>query len=120
MLIACYAYEGMYQGLHGIEDKVVLEVKDIEEAREALDEWGMEASEGLIYSYGLEDEYFDECEADGCEYDITDSISWCERGWYGHIIKDGKFASAAEADAELSHHDFNTFVEMYCELSAID
>ena len=30
MLIACYAYEGIYQGLHGIEDKVVLEVKDME------------------------------------------------------------------------------------------
>ena len=111
MLIACYAYEGMYQGLHGIEDKVVLEVKDMEEAQEVLNEWGMEASEGLIYSYGLEDEYLD----DDAEGDVSESNYWYDRGWYGYVIKESKFSSAAEADKELAHHDFDTFVKLYCD-----
>lgn len=114
MLIACYAYEGMYQGLHGIEDKRVIEVKDIKDAREQLYEWGSAASEDLIFSYGLEDEY---CED---EEDVYESTYYCDRGWYGHIIKDGKFASADEADRELAHHDFDSFVDMYCEKEAID
>ena len=49
MLVACRAWEGMYQGLHGIEDLTVFEAADMDEAENELAEWGIVASEELIY-----------------------------------------------------------------------
>lgn len=115
MLIACQAWEGIYQGLHGIENKIVLKAKDLEDARNELDEWGREASEELIYSYGLESEYLSEFDEDDEYADITESNYYCERGWRGFIIKEGKFSSEKEADRELANHDFDCFVKEYCE-----
>ncbi len=41
MLVFVYAYEGMYQGLHGIYNQDVIEVSDdIEMAQKEVDEWG--------------------------------------------------------------------------------
>ena len=114
MLVACRAWEGMYQGLHGIEDLTVFEAADMDEAENELAEWGIVASEELIYSYGLEDDYFDECEEDGCEYDITDSVCWCDRGWVGFVVKDGIFTSCREAEAKLCELGFNLFKREYC------
>ena len=52
MLVACRAWEGMYQGSCGIEDLTVFEAADMNEAENELAEWGIVASEELIYSYG--------------------------------------------------------------------
>ena len=106
MLVACRAWEGMYQGSHGIEDLTVFEAADMDEAENELAEWGIVASEELIYSYGLEDEYFEECEEDGCEYDITESPFF--------VVKDGVFASCREAEAKLCELGFNLFKKEYC------
>ena len=40
MLVACRAWEGMYQGLHGIEDLIVFEAADMDEAENILTDWG--------------------------------------------------------------------------------
>ena len=114
MLIACRAWEGIYQGLHGIEDRTVFEAADMDEAENILTNWGVTASEELIYSFGLEDGYFEECEEEGYEYDITDSVCWCDRGWAGFVIKDGAFTSCREAEEKLYELGFNLFKEKYC------
>ena len=114
MLVACRAWEGMYQGSCGIEDLTVFEAADMNEAENELAEWGIVASEELIYSYGLEDDYFEECEEDGCEYDITDSVCWCDRGWIGFVVKDGIFTSCREAEVKLCELGFNLFKKEYC------
>lgn len=114
MLIACQAWEGMYQGLHGIEALAVLEVKDIEDAKEQLAAWGNEESEQLIYSYGLEDEYLSEFDEDE-EIDITESYSYCDHGWRGYIVREGAFESETAADEKLCSLGYDSFVEEYCE-----
>lgn len=116
MLVACYAYEGMYQGLHGIEAKCVMEVSDnIEDAIDEICEWGSVESEELIFSYGLEDDYLDEDEEGG---DITESTYYCDRGWYAHKIKDTNL-SVHELDEKLCELGMNLFIEEYCEQEAL-
>lgn len=111
MLVACYAYEGMYQGLHGIETMCVMEVSDnLKEAIRKVEDWGSAESEELIYSFGLEEDYLDDDE-DG---DITESIYYCDRGWYAHKIKDTNL-SVNKLDEELCHLGMEEFVEKYCE-----
>lgn len=119
MLIACQAWEGMYQGLHGIESLAVLEVKDIEDARDQLNDWGRLESEELIYSYGLENEYLSNFDVED-EYDITESNYYCDRGWRGYAIKPGMFSSQYEADHELCRLGFDVFKEEYCETQEIE
>lgn len=126
MLIACQAWEGMYQGLHGIESLAVLEVKDIKDARNQLDDWGNTESEELIYSYGLEDEYLNEMdfwndsEDVEDEYDITESNYYYDRGWRGYVIKPDAFTSEQEADKKLCALGFDVFREEYCDNNEIE
>lgn len=118
MKVFVYAYEGMYQGLHGIEDLDVLEVSDnLEEAEKEIDDWGREASEELIYSYGLEDEY---CDAENeknedDEWDITESTCYCDRGWYAHKVRDDVTLSLSELREACCNDGKNIFVKEYCE-----
>lgn len=112
MLVVCYAYEGFYHGLHGIDSSAVLEVSDdIEKAQREIDEWGNEESAELIYSYGLEDDYLDEDDEDA---DIEDSMYYEDRGWYAHKIKDTNL-SVEELDKELCHLGMDLFIDEYCE-----
>lgn len=114
MLVACYAYEGMYQGLHGIESMRVMRVSDnLEDAIDEICEWGSEESEELIYSYGLEEDYEDDEIGD-----FTESVYYEDRGWYAHKIKDTNL-SVNELDEELCHLGMEEFVEKYCEKEAL-
>lgn len=114
MRVFCYAYEGMYQGLHGIEDKCVMEVSDdINVAIEEINEWGNEASEELIYTFGLEDEYMSDADED--EDDIYDSIYYEDRGWYAHKIKDSVILSIDELEDICYCHDEKYFIKEYCD-----
>lgn len=120
MLVFCYAYEGMYQGLHGIEDMCVMEVSDNEtEAMNTVNEWGNEASVGLIYSYGLEDDYYSEaCQEEDDELDIEESCYFQDRGWYAYKIKKDIALSQKELDEECYRLGKELFIEEYCEKEA--
>lgn len=108
MLVFCYACEGMYQGLHGVEDMCVREVSDNEtEAMDTINEWGNEASIGLIYSYGFQEE--------DDELDISESCSFADRGWYAYRIKKDITLSQEELDEECFRLGEKLFIEKYCE-----
>ena len=110
MLVFVYAYEGMYQGLHGIYSQDVIEVSDNSEmAQKEIDEWGNCESEELIYSYGLEDKYSDD------EDDIIDSNYYQDRGWEAHKIRSDINLSLSELKAEAGRHDRDGFIKLYCE-----
>ena len=122
MLVACYAYEGMYGGLHGIHALAVMQVSDkLEDAIEEVEEWGRESSEDLIYSFGLEDDYLSEYDEDDEEADITESNYYYDRGWVAHRIKNeyAQKYSEHELDVKLSNEGFNLFVERYCDKEAL-
>ena len=119
MLVYVYAYEGMYQGLHGIYESDVLEVSDDDtEAIDAINAWGDEASDALIDSYGLEDEYLAEIEdydEEEEDYDITDTNYYCDRGWLAYKIRKDVNLSFEELRQEAGRHDLDGFVKLYCE-----
>ena len=117
MLVFCCAYEGMYQGLHGIKDWRVMEVSDNEtEARDAIEDWGDEASIELIYSFGLEDEYYSEaCQEDEDELDISESYYFQDRNWYAYKIRKDVTLSEDELNKECCRLGEELFIEEYCE-----
>ena len=118
MLVYVYAYEGMYQGLHGIYESDVLEVSDNDtEAMNEINEWGAEASDELISSYGLEDEYLAEIEdfEEEEDYDITDTNYYCNRGWLAYKVRKDVNLSFEELRQEAGQHDLDGFIELYCE-----
>lgn len=117
MFVFIYAYEGMYQGLHGIYNQDVIEVSDdIEIAQEEINEWGNTESNELISSYGLEDEYLDDEDAEG---DFTESYYYGDRGWEAHEIRSDINLSLSELRAEAANHNKDGFIELYCEKEAI-
>jgi YesN/AraC family two-component response regulator len=107
----------MYQGLHGIKDLCVMEVSDHEtEAREAIEDWGNEASTELIYSYGLEDEYYAEaCQEDEDELDISESYYFQCRNWFAYKIRKDVTLSEDELNKECYCLGEELFIEEYCE-----
>ena len=110
MLVAVQAYEGMYQGLHGIKDEDILEVDSIEE----INEWGNEASTNLIYSYGLEDEYLETVDEDDEDACIENSYYYTDRGWTAYKVKEDTGLSVEELSQELSSIGYDSFVKKYC------
>jgi hypothetical protein len=113
MFVFVYAYEGMYQGLHGIYSQDVIEVSDdIEAAQLEIHEWGNTESEELIYSYGSEDDYLDDEDAEG---DITESYCYGDRGWEAQEIRSDVNLSLSELRAEAANHNRDGFIELYCE-----
>ena len=113
MLVFVYAYEGLYQGLHGIEDYDVIDVNDnIKIAREEINEWGCEASNELIYSFGLEEEYIRRAEIE----DMEGWISMTEGcGWEAYKIKEEISLSLEELQKEASRLGKKLFISQYCE-----
>jgi len=102
MKVFIYATEGIYQGLHGIYNQKVLEVKNIEEA-----DWaGVEMSNSLIEEYGLEDDYYDE---DGEYYVEPD---------FNYLIYAIADEYASMSDKELTNIAYNMgyedFIDKYC------
>ena len=113
MLVYVYAYEGHYQGLHGVEDMGVMEVSDnLEKAKKEINEWGHEASHELIYSFGLEEEYFE-------DYDEVNEEEWldatCDCGWYAYKIRKDVNLSERELDELCCQLGAELFIAEYCE-----
>ena len=113
MLVYIYAYEGHYQGLHGVENMCVMEVSDnLEKAKKEINEWGHEASYELIYSFGLEEEYFE-------DYDEVSEEEWldatCDCGWYAYKIRKDVDLSKKELDKLCCQLGAELFIAEYCE-----
>ena len=119
MLVYVYAYEGHYQGLHGVEDMCVMEVSDnLEKAKKEINEWGHEASNELIYSFGLEEEYFGDY--DGREIDEDEWYdATCDCGWYAYKIREDVNLSERELDELCCQLGDELFRKEYCEGNAI-
>ena len=115
MIVACRAWEGMYQGLHGIEDFEVMEVSD-DNFENEINEWGRVASEELIYSFGLEDKYLEDTDSD----DITESYYYCDRGWIAHKVRDDVKEKIEVLNNEVCYLGFDLFIEEYCEKDSLD
>ena len=113
MLVAVKAYEGMYQGLHGIEEIDILDVDSVSE----VNEWGEECSNQLIESYGLEDEYIEDSE-DGT---VEGSTYYGDRGWEAHKVKDDTGLSIEDLLNILNNElEYDEFVAKYCEEENLD
>lgn len=104
MRVFVYACEEMYHGLHGIEDMRVVEVSSIEEAND----WGREMSEGVLESFGMEDEYEDE----GNWYiDIGEALEWYIYPINEEKAKDLSIGELNKLACELGHE---LFADNYC------
>lgn len=101
MKVFIYATEGIYQGLHGISNQCVVEIKDIKEANEI----GQEMAESLVEEYGLEDEYEDD---DAYMFDS-------EFNWNIYKIRDNVTESVEELDNIACREGHEIFIEEYCE-----
>ena len=104
MRVFIYATEGIYQGLHGISNQCVVEIKDTKEA----DEIGQEMAENLVEEYGLEDEYYGDEDDDEYMFDP-------EFNWNIYKIRDDVTESIEELDNIAYREGYETFIEEYCE-----
>lgn len=111
MRVFIYACEGEYQGLHGMNEQAVLDVTDLENANDI----GCEMADEVISDY-FWDEY-DGLESDE-EKNEFDEIH--TREWNVWKIRDDVTLSMDELDAECERHDYQTFVELYCEEDCLD
>ncbi len=121
MIVAVNAVEGFYQGLHGVQESDVIVVDNISE----INEWGNEASADLVYSYGLEEEYYgslgyEDCDDWGEEVNIEDCDYWCERSWIAYRVRDDVTMSLDELRGEMGTLGFELFVQEYCEPYLLD
>ena len=72
MIYAVFIAEGIYQGLHGIEQREIMEVSSLEEAHEIATEISLE----LMGSYSV---VYEELEAEvQDEIDTNDTVNWTE------------------------------------------
>lgn len=104
MKVIGYVWEDLYQGLHGIDELAIFEVSDdIKLAKEEINDWGAEAAEDLIYSFGLEEEY---------EEDEMDFGG----GWFAYKIKDAYYHLSIKKLEEICNEIGTAdFIEDYCE-----
>ena len=94
MLVYIFACEGSYDGLHGMYEEDVIEVRNMEEANN----YGYEMAQDVVESYDC----FDDDE------DIEQELEW-------RIYKIKEGISAEEARAALGSYDEEGFVAEYCE-----
>ena len=120
MKVFIYATEGMYQGLHGIEDMCVTEINSIHEGNAI----GKEMAYDLITSFGLEDEYAmleDEYAMSQSDYDEESGEfpEWNgeaeELYWNIYEIKDEyKDIETSELDSIACNLGHESFIKEYC------
>ena len=94
MFVAIHAYECVFCGLHGIEEHVVVEVDNFQQA----EEWASDLAYGVVEDYSY---HFD-------EEDIDDP----ELAWEIYEIPDPKGKSASELSDEY-WNDPEEFLEKY-------
>ena len=101
MIYAIRAYEGEYCGLHGIEQKVVVECENLKEAEEIAADMAEEV---------IEDHFFEGYE----EYDEEDFYDIHSREWEIYIVKEVDIP-IDELD-KMYYNDPEGFIEKFCEI----
>ncbi len=94
MIVAIHAYEGIYCGLHGIEDFLVTEVENLKVAEDIA----LDLANGVIDDYGYD---FD-------EEDLEDP----DLEWEIYEVTDTKGKTVEELDEEY-HYDSEGFLTEY-------
>ena len=108
MLFFIWAAEDMYKGLHGIEDYGVFDCPDVEEANRT----GLEMSEGVIESYGLEKEYYDYDYEEGEEIPLDYSEGTL---WEIYKVKDEYVTMGIDRLNSICRRDSDGFIDEYTE-----
>lgn len=71
MIVAIHAYEGIFGGLHGIEDYLVTEVKELKAAEDIASDLAYSVVED--YSYNFDEEDLDDPELCWEIYEVTNT-----------------------------------------------
>lgn len=115
MLVAIYAYENLYSGLHGMNNHRIVEVNSMKE----IHEWGVSESLDVIDSYyEIENQWEEDAENEGLE---VDSIEWWEyiEEWKQEDTAYDVWEVIPYASIEKMEHDFwedkDTFVKEHCK-----
>lgn len=115
MLYAIYAYEGMYGGLHGMDNHAIVDCRDEGEAEDI----GVEMSYDVMGSY--------ECISSSFQEEASEEFEEGSDEWYQFIedakaenvayviyeIVDTKGKSVRELEEEF-YNDREGFIEEYC------
>ena len=107
MRVFIYAYEDKYQGLHGVSEQAVAEVRSVREANELANEM----AENVVDSWGIWNE----------EDDPDENEEFFDYGteWIIYKIRDDVTLSTEELDELCSYEDYREFAKMYCEKEAL-
>lgn len=115
MLVAIYAFENQYAGLHGMAHYLIVEVDD----EKAAQEWAEEESRSVMDSYGdIMEGFEDEAEGEGLEEgteEYNEYIEECIQQNIGYQIWEiiDKYADIRTMEDDF-YNDRDGFVKEYC------
>lgn len=116
MIVAIYAFENQYGGLHGMAHQLIVDVSDIEEAKE----WASEESRQVMDSYSCIMESFQaEAESEGLEEDTdeyNEYIEECIQDNIGYQIWEviDHYADLSTMESDF-YNNKEEFVVMHCK-----
>lgn len=115
MIVAIYACENKYQGLHGIYHKEILEVTDLQEAIE----YAEEESFNVMNSYSnIMEEFYSDAKYAGCitDSEYNDFVEQCieENMMYQIWEVQNAYASIAEMLNDFDYHEDVFFEKANC------
>ena len=115
MLVAIHAFENIYQGLHGIEDYVVVEVADEKDAIETA----LNMSYEVIDSYGdIYSDFYSDAEFEGLEEGTDEWEEYIEAARAEDTAFDiflvKETTKTLEELNNMIYHDPEGFIEEYC------
>lgn len=115
MIVAIHAYENVYQGLHGIENHIVIECEDLSIAEEFAKEESIE----VMTSYGsIIEDFEQEAEDEGLEREtdeFDEYVSECIDQNVGYCIYEvvKPFGTLEEMQREFYNYP-EKFIKDYC------
>lgn len=115
MLVAIYAFENQYCGLHGMSHHLIVEVDDLK----AAEEYASEESRSVIDSYSdILEGFEDEAESEGLEEgteEYDEYIEDCIQQNIGYQIWEvvDRYASIEEMEDDF-YNSRDEFVEKHC------
>lgn len=116
MLFAIRAYDGVFEGLHGMEARAVVEVIEEEEVREI----GYEMSRQVIEDYqDIYNTFIEEAEFNGIDEESDEWYEYIEEQIENDICYDywrvKENSKSLEDLNEMFYNDPEGFIDEYCE-----